>query len=401
MSRFSKWRSLATNILRACLLPDTWKKLPKSKVLLIGHEHHYNFYASDKLYSPILGSLFYRYKKDGLSVSIILKPFSALLPSDAWEPHYNYNRTYCLALPFVFLGKFFGCFSDLVERRRVVFWRKVFIKTSAEKVLVIQPDRYMCRAARSLGVFIADVQHGVISDMHLWYGEKYNIGIDINDLPCQYWVWDDVSRKTIEKWAEKKGIEVVKKGNLWVERFKSPSRDDQIVLDAIKQVPERDENKPSILITLQWDLSRYASAPAFNGFMYKQLEDYIFETSGEYNWFIRLHPVQLYSERKRESLEYLKRFEGQPSIDWSASTFCALPALLSVIDLHITFSSSVVIEAEWFGVRSAILDVEMAAGGCRDEFYKSQRDNGIACVVDPIKGDIENWIAQNLEKRYD
>lgn len=396
MSRFSKWRSLATKILRSCLLPDTWKRLPESKVLLIGHEHHYNFLAFDKLYSPILGSLFYRYKKDGLSVSIILKPFSALHPSDAWELHYNYNRSYCLALPFVFLGKFCGFFNDLVERRRVEFWRKVFIKTSAEKVLAIQPDRYMCRAARDLEILIADVQHGVISDMHLWYGEKYNIDIDAKDLPCQYWVWDDESRKTIERWAVRKGIKVIKTGHFWIDRFKSPSSDDQVVRDAIDQIPERDETKPSILITLQWDLNRYASGPEFNGFMHQQLEDYIFETSDKYNWFIRLHPVHLYSERKSASLDYLKRFKDETAVEWRASTFCALPALLSVIDLHITFSSSVVLEAEWFGVKSAILDVGMATGGCRDEFYRTQRDNGMARVIDPLKSDIDSWIAHNL-----
>ncbi len=396
MPRFIKWRLLARQIWRSCLLPDTWKQLPKSEVLLIGHEHHYNFLTSGKLYSPILGSLLYHYKKKGQRVSIVLKAFSALPPSKAWQFHYNYNRAYASVFPLIFLGKFFGFFKDFADKKRVRFWRTLFINTAVKKVLVIQPDKYMCRAAKDLNVLIVDVQHGVIGDMHLWYGERFNVHIDARDLPDEYWVWDDESRETIEKWACQKGINVIKKGHFWVERFKSPDPDDSIVIAALGKTPERDEGKPAILVTLQWDLDRYASGSDFNGFMHKELEDYIFETSGKYNWFIRLHPVHLYSDRKDVSFKYLERFENQPSVDWRMSTFCALPALLSVMDLHITFSSSVVIEAEWFGLKSAILDIEMAAGGCRDAFYKVQKNNGAARVIRPCKLDIDSWIQDSL-----
>jgi len=396
MPRFVKWLSLIRQIFKSCLIPNTWKRLPKTEVLLIGHEHHYNFLISGKLYSPILGSLFYQYQKEGVSASIILKNFSALSPSKTWQFHYNYNRTYVSFFPLIILGKALFFFQRLADERRVSFWRTVFISAAVKRILVIQPDRYMCRAAKDLNVPIADVQHGVIGDMHLWYGERFNAHIHPRDLPDEYWVWDEDSRKTIEKWASQKGIKVFKKGHFWAERFKNADPNDSVVAAALEETPKRDEGKPSILVTLQWDLNRYASGPDFNGFMHQQLEDYIFETADKYNWFIRLHPVHLYSDRKKASLKYLQRFEGEPSIDWRSSTFCALPALLSVMDLHITFSSSVVIEAEWFGLKSAILDVEMAEGGCRDAFYITQKNNGVISVLRPYKADIDTWIQNSL-----
>lgn len=401
LKNFKRKYLIAKRILKSCLLPDTYNNLPPSDILLIGHEHHYNLKTSHGIYSPILGSLFQDCQNRGDRVSILLRPFSALQPDSAWNFHYSCNRYHSFLFLIEKMGRFCNTLKKVADEKRFHFWISVFSNTSVSKIFAIQPDRYMCQAARELGVVIVDVQHGVINDAHPWYGSTFNDHVSPMFLPHQFWVWDDFSYQVISNWATPKGISVLKTGHIWIDRFRHPDLKDSIIQEAISNLPRIDTDKPCILITLQWDLFNYTKEETFNGYMHQALEDYVFETQDQYNWLIRLHPVQLYSDRKSASIRYMDRFRGLDSVEWQASTFCALPALLGTVDAHITFSSSVVIEAEWFGVNSALLDKEISPLGRRGEYYKVQRENGSAEVINPDRNSIDNWVIKTMRRKGD
>jgi hypothetical protein len=68
-----------------------------------------------------------------------------------------------------------------------------------------------------------------------------------------------------------------------------------------------------------------------------------------------------------------------------------LPFVLSSVDLHITYNSSVVIEAEYFGVPSALLDPQIN-GGLWAGYFSSQIGKGAARLLPCQASAIQDWI---------
>ena len=66
--------------------------------------------------------------------------------------------------------------------------------------------------------------------------------------------------------------------------------------------------------------------------------------------------------------------------------------------LHITYNSTIVIEAAWMGVRSALLDQNIREGGNSESYYTHERSIDMAKVL-PLDSDtIEQWIVNTLAK---
>ncbi|MDD5334871.1 MAG: hypothetical protein PHS32_14145 [Rhodoferax sp.] len=395
-----KWKNgkrIIIQFLLGLLIPDTWKNIPKIDVLLIGHDHHFNFLHQGKLYSPLLGSMKEYFNKNGMDTAIILRPFSVTKSQNAWHEHQTFNRHYCLTFIIRFLGRFYKPLHGLSFAREEKFWTGLLARTKPTRIVAIQPEAALCRAARKLGIKIADLQHGVINDLHPWYGTQFRSGTPINDLPTEFLVWDEQSANAINKWATDKKIHVLINGNPWIKRFRSQQNDDFLVLEALKNSTIFTNKLPKILVSLQWGLDELCSENNFNGIMVSGLEKLILRTRGKYNWMLRLHPVQLHGTYRLEAVKYLEYTFGRlPCVEWQKTSLTALPIILSQTSLHLTFSSSVIIEASWFGIRSAILDPEIEVGGVRDMNYILERSIGIATVVGSREKDIENWIFKNL-----
>src|SRR5690606_10406620 len=131
---------------------------------------------------------------------------------------------------------------------------------------------------------------------------------------------------------------------------------------------EFDINRPCILVSLQWGLTE----PIVSA-----LERVILDTINIYNWNLRLHPVQVrdaWKADKKQTMKYLTdTFGDKKTQKWLKSSQIPLPIALQQSDLHITYSSTVVIEAAWMGVRSAILNQDICNGGKSDSYYSYER----------------------------
>jgi hypothetical protein len=67
------------------------------------------------------------------------------------------------------------------------------------------------------------------------------------------------------------------------------------------------------------------------------------------------------------------------------------------MDLHITDSSSVVIEAGWMGVKSCILNSGFNEGGVYSSCYQKEKEVGLAKVIPQEPDAIMRWIEESLK----
>ena len=136
-----------------------------------------------------------------------------------------------------------------------------------------------------------------------------------------------------------------------------------------------------------------------NGVMVDALEKTILATNNSYNWLIKLHQIQSTGKERAMVHRYLEKTFGHlSSVEWHKSSSLPLPVLLKYASLHITFYSSVVIEAGWMGVRSAILCKDLCPGGRFDKYYSHERNIGIATVLEQNVDVIKQWIEENINK---
>lgn len=377
--------------------PDSWKKIKACDVILVGAECHFNFDLDGEWYSPLLGTMHYTLSSQGESVEVVLRPYVLKRTSSFSGNPVTYNRYHALTLATRMVGRLFPRFRKIAEHRDAAIWDKIIEKSKAKKIIAIMPSSVICRAARRAGIEIYDLQHGVINEQHPWYGEEFRRNTPVADLPTGYLVWDGDSASVIDCWARKLGVKVCVVGHPWLSRFMKSENGDPVIDYAFRNIPKFLNDLPCILVTLQWGMETLSSGSRHDGVFPCGLREVIAETVGKYNWMVRLHPVQIHGKESAKVLAYLKRnFHSLENVEWDKSSSSMLPALLSFSALHITFNSSVVIEAAVMGVKSAILDSEVKVGGRHDAYFRRERDIEMAEVVENDGRKLSDWIKKRV-----
>ena len=387
-------------LLQGFFIRDTWHTLGPCDVLLVRHDNDCGYAYQGKAYAHLLDSFGDLCIKKGLKVRAVATPISVLVGSRAYNSPVSYNQAH------IIIGLFQRGLKTIkgtnvalkwAKSHRVAMWCDILDKAEPKIVVGIQPDEYLCRAGKKKGIPVYDLQHGVIADEHPWYGENYRISTPIEDLPDGFLCWDEQSVATIAKWAGKKDIRVIKIGNPWFLRFFQDDPNDNLVSEAIAQRKKLRGARPTILVSLQWGMLQQEVSS--NGILVDALEKVIIETIDQYNWILRLHPVQLRSEERKTVLKYLTgTFGAEKAQEWLESSQDALPLVLHQADLHITYNSTVVIEAAWMGVRSALLDQKICNGDDKENYYAHERSIGMVEVLPQDPTIIKQWITNTLEK---
>lgn len=378
-----------------------WSGLNKADVLVVRHDADCGYQYGGKAYSPIIDtvveSCFFR----KLSVQSVAAPFSRLTGEQAFNSPVVFNRSFIMVsllkrVLSIFVG---GARSnEWGVSKKAAIWLKVLKLVKPRVVVGIQPDLGLCRACRVLNIPVYDIQHGVISRDDKWYGETLPKEVSATDLPSGFLCWDEQSSRDLQDWAPGRGATVSVVGHPWFQRFQYPDDKDQLVQEAVRNGHIFSDGKPVVLVVLQWGLHlHYYPESDFNKIMCKALESVIKRTHSRYNWLLRLHPVQLTGDEGKFCEEYLSdEFGGFVGVEWRKTSSIPLPLILSQADLHITDMSSVVIEASWFGLPSALLNPYLNKGGVIENMYEHERRSGIATVVDQNVDSIESWIEEKL-----
>ena len=275
-------------------------------------------------------------------------------------------------------------------------WADILENTQARKVIAILPSRELCVVCRSRNIWIADVQHGVIAHKHPWYGAALRSKDPIKFLPNSFLLWDQGSADVITTWADPLNVDVKIIGNRWLARFILQNKDDKLVAttnsEFKKYLNKEKDPRPIILVTLSWSQEGVA-----NGIIADSIINIIQKTHSKYRWLLRLHSNQITGFASNEFKQFLAIYKNELDTfcEWEIPTKTALPAVLLNTDLHITWHSSVVMEAAQYGIRSATLDPRLLAEFSNDYFEYHKKLGYIDFIVNE-ELIIEKWIEENI-----
>lgn len=395
-------------IFRNFLKKSNWNKISKIDILLVDHDGHRSFNYGGKMYAPLIDSIQDSFEGSNFKFLTVAEPYSILTGSKAYGNVVDFNGAFARASIFRKLKLIFKKETYPGEFGYSYVWEKILNITEPKLIISIMPCESLCFASRTRKILIADLQHGVIADNHPWYGQSFKNNVNDKLLPNYYLCWNQESADVLHKWTKNKDIQVRVIGNPWFIKFnqnvdlKFFDRNTQLI--SFKKL----DNLPTILVTLSWDFMQYNT----KYFTKKYSKNISFEQEAGfslgllkiikdnhlfYNWKIRLHPVQMNGiEYNRINKFLIENLADYQNVDWIECSKLPLPFVLENIDLHITFTSTIVSEAALFGIRSAILVPYPTPDEWLKSYYENERKNGLAYFVNNNEKDILNWILTNL-----
>lgn len=181
-------------------------------------------------------------------------------------------------------------------------------------------------ATRRLNLKSIDLQHGVQGPKHLAYSQ-WPAGLANSSpfLPTHFWVWDESSADSIAEWKVPRENIILGNNKWFADRVTISTG--EIILFTVQPIAD---GLPDILC--------------------KTIREY----KGNRKWFIRLHPQQL-----SELPAYRDRLNTagiSDKVNLEEASRLPLTEILKRTYLHITFFSSVAIEAAYFQVPTIFLD---------------------------------------------
>lgn len=366
------------------------KPIKTTDLLLVCHDDDRGQIVNGKPFAQIADNISIVAQSSGYSTATIAKPFSKLVGEDAYGNPISINAEILFSSMLSYL-LFWLDREKTVEKLLTKIWTRKLKKLRPKIVIGIQPAEDLCQACKSLNIQIYDAQHGIISKDHPWYGDRIK-NLEDKFLPTGFLVWDKQSALGLKE-AEKKNLEIFIIGHpgFLIEDQKT------IETSCEKDKSINTRNNIKILISLQWGLEDTLCLPEEKGLICSGLISTIKNSDQSITWHMRMHPVQIRQSYHKIHADLLDMFPEAPNIIIDEATNAPLPDVLSNMDLHITHNSTVVVEAGWMGIPSAILCREVRSGIYAD-YYSLERESGIAECIDPDEASISAWIDRTLKK---
>ena len=361
-------------MLRSLVRPDTFRKVGEVNVLFFSHDVDLSETLDGKPYDRLLDSITEICTIRGMNNAHVAHPYSVITGMSSWAGHYQMNRASIIAAVF---RK--GKLSRLADSYSQSIYRKILLLAQPKIVFTIGLPAALCRAARSLGIEIVEVLHGKGYPTVPWGWEKR---LD-SELPSTVLALDAVSFHTFSS-LNTRGVRVIFVEDFWLKRFASGQ---DSMLPTEWQFPEALplDQKHVVLVSLQWGSNKdYEAGSEFdnileNGFLPPAIMDAIVGSHQDVLWLLRLHPVQLRSDRRKNVQEFMRELElANPNVEWQISTERPLPSILSRVTRHATMNSATAVEAAEMGVPTALLCPTLAEGQINGELFSDLRTSGFA-----------------------
>jgi len=359
------------------------KKASPSSVMLVCHDVDRGFVWEGMRYAQLLDSINDRLMIFGIDTISVSAPFSKKAKINYKNP-VNVNGLFARTLLFAKLRAFF-----LIRQQRdssvIGAWTVLLDRISPKIIIGIQPSVELCIAAQLKGIWVADLQHGILSGEG-YYGLEHRNIYDQEGWPSCILCWDHASLR----WVEDNIAGFVQAsviGNPWIIRFINKLEGDKLVVSTpIHPVPPS-FGRLKVLVTPQWggqfEQHRPTGLPI-------GLLNFIKNAGQAYDWWIRIHPVMINNVGRESAFGTLmKEFSSCQNIYWEHSTELPLPQILTQVDLHFTLSSAVTIEAGWFGIPTALLGDNISE---MMVWFGSEIENGSAEIVGSDHDSIAQWI---------
>ncbi|ASU35141.1 hypothetical protein [Mucilaginibacter xinganensis] len=210
-------------------------------------------------------------------------------------------------------------------------------------------------AAREKGIKTIDMQHGGQGPFHSAYNYERITGNKWDLFPDYFWTWDRSSADNIEKFTKNTSHLSFLGGNPWIAYL----RDQNFELTK--------NGKKIIIYTLQTN---------FVPVLHSYIIDAIKESTGDYVWWLRLHPRMAESEIN-ELHQTLKNENINDKVEVERATALPLPVILSNCVAHVSHFSGSVVEAALMNVA-----VNIVMGDIGKKFFKEVIDQDEALFFD-------------------
>lgn len=374
------------DVVKNLLVADDLYNLQPASVLLVCHDADRGFILEGKKYAQLLDSINDRLSSVGIAALTISLPFS-IESTVAYGRVFNVNNLLARALLVDKVCRLIGKKGLSRDNRRVRAWSLVLDRVMPTVIIGIQPPIELCMAAKSNGILVADLQHGIISNEG-YYGLAYRASYGQEGWPSCVLCWNRTSATLIESEVGRLTTARVI-GNPWFLRFINTSKADRLVSQwQEKMTSVGHNNRKIILITLQWGFDHFHSNHKIG--IPIGLLSFIKGHGLAFDWWIRVHPVMLQGSLRAETFLKLKNeFVFHKNVYWEHCTDFPLPVVLANTDLHITLSSATTIEAGWFGIKTALLSSDYEA---LNKWFSDEITNGIAEIVPAESECISRWI---------
>lgn len=230
-------------------------------------------------------------------------------------------------------------------------------------------------ACRQFGVPTFDIQHGVQGDLHVAYGRWNKVPeTGYAMLPRYFWCWSEYEVESIQRWADAfdQYHQALVGGNPYLTMWRDGSS--PVVKESDLRLSHLVHDKRrQILVTLQFG---FGTERELGGLL-----EAIRQTTKAYDWWVRFHPAMTSDERMGAAGLFIEA--GLSGERFEVSSKLPLYALLRHMHVHITHSSSTVIEAAQFGIPSIIVNTFGA------ELFPAYIKSGVACVATQAREIIE------------
>jgi hypothetical protein len=238
----------------------------------------------------------------------------------------------------------------------------------------------MMLAAHRLGIPTVDIQHGYSGELHWGYARWSRIpagGYAL--LPRYFWCWTEEDYKSMSAWTGRsRGAHHTLLGGIllqemWKERSSRAPLEDGDRGDGLVAV--YDTRVHALFARHHGQRGLLYTASGFEtDEQLALLGRAITETAGELFWYVRMHPCRLDVDQRIASG---LRAAGAVTFDIENATSLPLYALLRHVAVHLTESSSTVVEAAAFGVPTVLW------GTLETESFASYVASGWALPAEP------------------
>lgn len=369
-----------------------FSNLRSSDVMLLCNDSSRSFTYNGKKYAPILDTINDILINSGLSTISVARPYSFLKPNQVYGNSVTVNGMHSRA---ALIEKFILLFKNRKVKQGsqiIDVWLKILKKINPKIIIGIQPSRELCIAAKSMGIWIADFQHGVITDDN-YYSLKYREIYEQNGWPSCILCWDASSKNWIEKnYSEYVNSVVI--GHPFVDRFVNKDPNDDLVRDSVFRLNFTDSESKNVLYTAQWQKSKKLTPEAVG--VTDFIQSMISTTDHDIKWWIRIHPVSMKKFGKNNVFKLMgKLFKGNSNVVWDSSTLEPLPLLLCKANLHVTYYSAATKEAALFSKKTALI---AAKTDKVLDWFSHEIESGLATTVSQDTMILCDWINKNITK---
>lgn len=363
------------------------KNLTEADVLFFCHDNSRTTKVGNLMFAPIIDPIIEIVNKKFKTITIAA-PFSVLYGKNCYGNVVLFNRSLLFAYLYRVLKFKKNAVVNINADPVIKHWTKVLLKVKPQIVLGINPPIELCIAAKNKNIWVADVQHGIISFGN-YYDARKREPINQNGWPNAILCWDKFSKDFVDSNLSKY-VDSIIIGN---PSFYNSSLKNQTVCYKFGS------SNPTIIVTLQYghlDIGTIDKIFKELG-MQASLLNFILEHGSQFNWYLRLHPAILNNRKNEIYKKFETIFQGHKNVDWEECNSMHLHALLQKCNAHVTFNSASVRDASLFGIKSAVLDTDEIRV---KSYFGDLFENNLVSIEEPENSSVfRDWILHTSNEK--